>query len=77
MVTIEVPLVKQLIVVDDEERRRTTRIEIVFQAAVATIARDGLDLGSVGVIRRQLIEAEDGGRVVDGASGKFLEVFVV
>src|SRR5829696_2689115 len=74
VVAVEVPLVEQLIVVDDEERRRPTRIEVVFEAAVGTVARDVLDLGGVGVIRGQLIETEDGGRVVDGASVELLEV---
>src|SRR5215217_5651213 len=77
VVAVEVPLVEQLIVVDDEERRSPARIEVVFEAAVATVARDGLDLGGVGVIRGQLIEAGSGRCVVDGASGELLEVLVV
>src|SRR5215217_7653409 len=77
IVAIEVPLVEQLIVVDDEERRRPARIEVVFEAAVATVARDGLDLEGVRVVRGQLIEAEARGRVVDRASGELFEVLVV
>src|SRR5829696_5156686 len=56
VVAIEVPLVEHLIVVDDEECRRPARIEVVFEAAVATVARDGLDLGGVWVISGELLE---------------------
>ena len=57
IVTVEVLLVEQLIVVDDEERRRSARIEVVFEATVGTVARDGVDLGGVGIGGGQLIEA--------------------
>ena len=56
IVTVEVLLVEQLIVVDDEERRRSARIEVVFEATVGTVARDGVDLGGVGIGGGQLIE---------------------
>jgi hypothetical protein len=57
IVTVEVLLVEQLIVVDNEERRRSARIEVVFEATVGTVARDGVDLGGVGIGGGQLIEA--------------------
>src|SRR5215207_2255396 len=69
IVAVEVLLVEQLMVVDDEERRRSARIEVVFEATVGTVARDGVDLGGVGIGGGQLIEAGGGRCVVDGASG--------
>src|SRR5215213_8765499 len=77
VVAVEVPLVEQFIVVDHQERRRPARLQVPFEATVTTAASDGLDLGSIGVVRGQLIEVGDGGRVVDGASGEPLEVLVV
>jgi hypothetical protein len=63
--------------VDDEERRRPARLEVVYEAAVGTTVADGLDLRGVGVVCGQLIELGGGRCVVDGASGEPLEVIVV
>ena len=78
VVAVEVPLVEQPIVVDYEERRRPACIKVFFEAfAVVSVARDALDLGGITIVRGQLVEAGDGGSVVDGASGELLVVFVV
>src|SRR5215204_5498162 len=77
IVAIEVPLVEHLIVVDDEERCRPARIEVVFETAVGTVAPDGLDLRGIRVVRGEFVEAGGGRRVVDDASGELLEVLVV
>ena len=77
VVAVEVPLIDQLIFVDDKECRRPACLEVIYQAAISAAVPDGLDLGGVGVVGGQLIETGDGRCVVNGASGESFEIFVV
>src|ERR687898_1359895 len=77
VVAVGVPPVEQLVVVNHQERSRPALVEVILEATIDLCIGDGLDLGGVGVVRRQLVEAGGGRCVVDGAGGEPLGVSVV